>query len=254
MTIAHDEPEPRPENLHWWTARGFTVAEARRWISAGLLLDAATRWRDRGVYRPDDAVAWRAAGLSPYTVQPLLRAGMAPRDAVRWHELGYDHAEAAERHLAGERPRPRSRWRALLGRRRRAGDALADEQSAAMRDLLHAGVPAAVVRAYLDTGWHDATVALPWARTGLDPVQAAGYRAIGLTPVEGAAVAAAGHDAIRIVQTWWDAGVPRTEVPAWLVAGFEPDEARRARDQGTTAEQAVVLRALGGRHEPPAPA
>jgi hypothetical protein len=93
MTIAYDDhPDPQPEDLHEWTARGFTVSEARRWIDNGFLMSSAGRWRDSGVYTPGDAFAWRTAGLTPYTVQPLLRAGMTPRDAVQWHELGYTHA------------------------------------------------------------------------------------------------------------------------------------------------------------------
>ena len=40
--------------------------------------------------------------------------------------------------------------------------------------------------------------------------------------------------------------MPREEVASWLVAGFTPDEALRARTDGATAERAAVLRALGG--------
>lgn len=246
MSIAYDDPDPQPEDLHEWTVRGFSVAEARRWIDDGFLLSSAERWRTSGVYTPGDAFAWRTAGLTPYTVQPLLRAGMTPRDAVRWHELGYTHTEAAERHLAGERPRPRSWWRALLGRRSHGSSTLTDEQSAAMRGLLRAGVPAAVGRAYLDAGWRDPADAVPWAKTRIDPAQAAVFRAIGFTPAEAADLAEAGHDVLDLMQHWWDAGIPRTEVPAWVAAGFAPDDARRARDNGTTVEQAAVLRALGG--------
>jgi hypothetical protein len=251
MTIAYDDhPDPQPEDLHEWTARGFTVSEARRWIDNGFLMSSAGRWRDSGVYTPGDAFAWRTAGLTPYTVQPLLRAGMTPRDAVQWHELGYTHAEAAERHLAGERPRPRSWWRTLFGRRPQDSGVLTDEQSATMRGLLHADVPAATARAYLDAGWRDATDAVPWARTGIDPAQAAAYRSIGFTSAEASDLAEAGHAAFDLIQRWWDAGIPRSEVPAWAVAGFTPDDARHARDTGTTAEQAAVLRALGGQTDP----
>lgn len=251
MTLAHDDdPDPQPEDLHEWTTRGFTVAEARRWINGGFLLNSAERWRDSGVYTPGDAFAWRTAGLTPYTVQSLLRAGMTPRDAVQWHELGYAHTDAVERHLAGERPRPRSRWRTLLGHRPHGPSALTDEQSTTMRALLHAGVPAQAARAYLDAGWSDVAEPVPWARAGIDPAQAAAYRSIGFTAAEAADLAEAGHDAFDLMQRWWDSGIPRTEVPAWAVAGFTPDGARHARDIGTTAEQAAVLRALGGQAGP----
>lgn len=251
MTISYDEgPDPEPEDLHQWTARGFTVAEARGWIDQGCLLSFAERWRASGVYAPGDALAWRTAGLTPYTVQPLLRAGMTPRDAVQWHELGYSHVEAAERHLAGERPRPRNRWRRLFGRRPPGPSTLDDEQSATMRTLLHAGVPAQTARAYLDAGWRDGAVAVRWAGTGLDPAQAAVYRAIGFTPAEASDLTAAGQDALDLLQQWWDVGIPRTEVPAWVVAGFTPHDARQARHNGTTAEQAAVLRALRGSADP----
>ena len=129
MTVVHDEPDPGPEPLHEWTAAGFDVGRARRWIGAGFPLDAALRWRAGGVHAPADASAWRAAGVSPHAVLPMLRAGMTPRDAVQWHELGYSHAEAADRHLAGERPRPRRWWWTLLRRRARRPDALADDEA-----------------------------------------------------------------------------------------------------------------------------
>lgn len=254
MTIAYDDhPDPEPEDLHRWTERGFTVAEARGWIDNGFLLSSAERWRGSGVYTPGDAYAWRTAGLTPYTVQPLLRAGMTPRDAVQWHELGYSHTEAAERHLAGERPRPRRWWRTLLGHRPRKSDTLTGEQSATMRALLRSGVPVATGRAYLDAGWRDAATAVPWARTGLDPAQAAVCHSIGFTPSEASALAEAGHDGFELLRQWWDAGIPRTEVPAWVVAGFTPDDARHARDAGTTAEHAAVLRALSGPSAPKPP-
>lgn len=252
ITAYDDEPDPEPEELHEWTARGFTVAEARGWIDHGVLLGSAERWRASGVYSPGDAFGWRAAGLTPYTVQPLLRAGMTPRDAVRWHELGYTHTEAAERHLAGERPCPRFWWRGLFCRRQPSSSVLADEEAATMRQLLRAGVPAATCRAYLDTGWRDAADAVAWARTGVDPAQAAAYRSIGFTPAEAAGLAESGQNAFELVQRWWDAGIPRAEVPAWVMAGFTPEDASHARDAGTTAEQAAVLRALGGQTGPAA--
>ncbi|WP_150254633.1 hypothetical protein [Nocardiopsis deserti] len=250
MNVAFDDHEPEPEDLHLWTARGFTVADARRWIDAGFRLAEAERWRGSGVYRPGPAQEWRAAGLSPYTVRPMLRAGMAPRDAVRWHELGYSPAEAAERHLAGERPRPRRLLGALLPVRRPPGLDLSEEQAQTMDALLSAGVPAATARAYLDTGW-DGTDAVPWARAGVDPAQARVYRAIGFSPREGAALAGDGRDALALMCEWWDEGVPRGEVAAWAVAGFGSAEAARARAAGADPEGARVLRALGGR--PPAP-
>lgn len=176
----------------------------------------------------------------------MLRAGMTPRDAVQWHELGYSHAEAADRHLAGERPRPRRWWRTLLGRRARRPDALADDEAEAMRELLGAGIRAATARAYLDAGWRCGEEAASWAATGIDPAGAAAWRAIGLRPAEAAALAAGGADAFDVLRRWWDAGVPRDEVASWLGAGFAPDEALRARAEGATAERAAVLRALGG--------
>lgn len=246
MTAVPDEPDPGPEPLHEWTAAGFDVGRARRWIGAGFPLDAALRWRAGGVHAPADASAWRAAGVSPHAVLPMLRAGMTPRDAVQWHELGYSHAEAADRHLAGERPHPRRWWWTLLRRRARRPDALADDEADAMRELLASGVGAATARAYLDAGWRRGEGAPAWAATGIDPARAAAWRALGLRPAEAAALAAGGADAFDVLRRWWDAGVPREEAASWLVAGFTPDEALRARADGATAERAAVLRALGG--------
>ncbi|CAL9587652.1 hypothetical protein SUDANB121_05190 [Nocardiopsis dassonvillei] len=236
-----DGPE-RPEDLHEWTARGFEVGEARRWIGAGFALAAAERWRASGVYRPGPALAWRTAGLTPHTVRPLLRAGMTPQEAVRWHELGYTHAEAADRHLAGERPRPRGVLHRLL-RRRRSPDAVPEDgRGDGMGALLAAGVPAAAARPFADTGW-SGPEAVPWARAGIDPARALILCTLGFTAAEARSL---DTDAVDLLRAWWDAGVPRGEVAAWAVAGFSPAEAVRLRGQGVDAERARVLRALGG--------
>lgn len=246
MRTAFDTPEPEPEDLYAWTARGFAVAEARRWINAGFVLDAAERWRERGVYRPGPARTWRAAGLTPYTVGPALRAGMEPGDAVRWHELGYDRAEAAERHLAGERPHPRRLFARLFRRQRDRDLDLDDAQAETMTALLRAGVPSASARAYLDAGWRGPEP-LPWARAGVNATQAVLYRALGFTPKEAARSAEAGRDAEELLRTWWDTGVPRQDVAAWVIAGFSPEEAAGAVAAGSTVEQAAPPRSLGDR-------
>ncbi|GAB3691098.1 hypothetical protein [Nocardiopsis oceani] len=250
MSVAFDDHAPEPEDLHAWTARGFTVAEARRWINAGFVLDAAERWRERGVYRPDPARTWRAAGLTPYTVGPALQAGMTPDEAVRWHELGYARAEAAERHLAGERPHPKRLFARLFRRGRDRDLDLDDDQAETMYALLRAGVRPALARTYLDAGWrgHEPVT---WARAGVNATQAVLYRSLGFTPKEASRLAETGRDAEELLRTWWDAGVPRSDVAAWAVAGFTSDEAARALEDGHGVEQASVLRALGGREPRP---
>ncbi|WP_017580956.1 hypothetical protein [Nocardiopsis valliformis] len=247
MKTAFDDPAPEPEGLPAWTARGFAVAEARTWIDAGFVLAAAERWRERGVYRPGPARLWRTAGLTPHTVGPALRAGMEPGEVVRWHELGYDHTEAAERHLAGERPRPRRLFARLFRRHRDRDLDLDDAQAETMTALLRAGIQPADARAYLDAGWRGPE-AVPWARAGVNATQAVLYRALGFTPKEAAAWSAeAGKDAEELLRTWWDAGVPRQDVAAWVVAGFSPEEAASAVAAGRTVEQAAALRSPGGR-------
>ncbi|MFL1381995.1 MULTISPECIES: hypothetical protein [unclassified Nocardiopsis] len=235
-----DGPE-RPEDLHEWTARGFEVGEARRWIGSGFALADAERWRAAGVYRPGPALAWRTAGLTPYTVRPLLRAGMTPQDAVRWHELGYAHAEAAERHLAGERPGPRGLLHRWLRRRRSPAAPAEGGGGEAMGALLAAGVAAAAARPFADTGWAGPD-AVPWARAGIDPARALILRELGFTAAEASSL---GTDAVELLRAWWDAGVPRGEVAAWAAAGFSPAEAARLRSRGVDPERARVLRALG---------
>lgn len=228
MTVAFDD---EPEQPHVWTDRGFTAPDARRWIKAGFTLEDAVRWREAGVYRPGPAQAWRTAGVTPRTLRPLLRAGMTPRDAVRWHEFGYPRAEAVERHLAGEQPRPRRLWHALLPVRRDRGLDLSDEQTASMDALLSTGVPAATARAYLDAGWREGE-AEPWAHSGVDPAQAKAYRALGFSAREGSTLARDGHEALDLMCRWWDAGVPRGEVATWTRAGLDPAAAVRARAEG----------------------
>ncbi|WP_260697209.1 hypothetical protein [Nocardiopsis changdeensis] len=243
-TLSDPDGPERPEDLHEWTARGYEVGEARRWIGAGFALADADRWRTAGVYRPGPALSWRTAGLTPYTVRPLLRAGMAPREAVRWHELGYSHAEAAERHLAGERPHPRSAVRRMLHRLLRGSPAPSPEDGGAeaMGALLAAGIGPAAARPFADTGWAGPE-AVPWARAGIDPARALILRELGFTAAEARSL---GADAVELLRAWWDAGVPRGEVAAWAVAGFAPAEAARLRARGVDPERARVLRALGG--------
>jgi hypothetical protein len=114
-----------------------------------------------------------------------------------------------------------------------------------MQVLLQAGVPAAAARMFIDTGWQGVD-AVPWAKASINPTQAAVYRELGIQPGEATRLAKAGYDALSILRTWWDGGIPRTEVAAWLGAGFTPAEAAQARTTGTSVEQAAVLRALGG--------
>ncbi|MDA0637231.1 hypothetical protein OUY22_27835 [Nonomuraea sp. MCN248] len=242
--------EPGPEPLHEWRRRGFTVAEARRWIDGGFPVGEAERWRDSGVYTASGARAWRTAGATPYTVDLWLRAGMTPRDAVRWRELGYPPEEAADRHLAGERPHPRGLLRRWLRREDRPGSAFADEESSrGMRELLRAGVPAGRARAYVEGGWTGAT-GVEWARRGVEPGQARVFEALGLSPREAVRVLASGQDALALMAEFWRAGVPIDEVAAWRAAGFTGEEAARMRVEGVGVEQAEVLRALTEGDEP----
>lgn len=100
------------EPLAMWTAKGFPARRARRWIACGVGLVEAERWLGSGVYQAEEAMAWRTARITPYTVGPAVRAGLSPARAVRWHEFGYSLTEAIERHLAGEQPSlRRRRWR-----------------------------------------------------------------------------------------------------------------------------------------------
>ncbi|MFF3438396.1 hypothetical protein [Streptosporangium sp. NPDC002721] len=250
MTTGYYADEPAPEPLHEWRSCGFTVAEARQWIGDGFSITEAERWRASGVYTAADARPWRTAGATPYTVDLWLRAGMTPRDAVRWREFGYPPREAADRHLAGERPYPRGRLWRLLHRNARPGEAFADEErSAGMRELLRAGVPVGLARAYVDAGWAGAG-AVDWARHGIEPGQARVFEALGLSAREAGRVLGAGEDAISLMTGFWRAGVPLEEVAAWRAAGFTAAEAARMRAEGTGVEQARVLRALTGGDEP----
>lgn len=181
-----------PEDLHEWTARGFTVADARRWIDAGFRLESAERWRDSGVYRPGPALERRAAGLTASTVRPM------------------------QRHLA-----PR-RLRGFL--RPRGGLALSDHEAETLNALRSAGVPAATARAYLDAGWQD-NAGVPWALAGINPAQALVYQSLGFTPSESATLNSQGHEALTLMREWWAAGIPRAEVAAWVGAGFTPQQA-----------------------------
>jgi hypothetical protein len=244
MTTVDCADEPRPEALHEWQRQGFTVAEARQWIEYGFTVTTAQRWRKSGVYTAADARPWRTVGATPYTVDLWLRAGMTPRDAVQWRELGYSPEEAADRHLAGERPHPRGLLWRLRHCREKAGAALADEErSASMRDLLHAGIPAERARGYVEAGWIG-TDALDWAKHEVEPGQARVFQALGLSAREASRILAEGDDGIALMTDFWGAGIPLDEVAAWRGAGFTAAEAARMRAEGTNVEQAQVLRAL----------
>ncbi|MGW6502598.1 hypothetical protein [Nonomuraea angiospora] len=230
-----DDAEPRPEPLHTWQEHGFTVAEARGWIKEGFRLPQARRWRESGVYAADQARQWRTAGATPYTVDVCLRAGMTPRDAVRWRELGHSLEEAADRHLAGESPRPRRWLHRLFG-----GDRSRAAEPGAMRELLRAGVAASTARGFADAGWAGRD-AVEWARRGVAPTDARIFRALGFSAAEAEKL---DEDAISVMVGWWRAGVPFDEVAAWRGAGFQPGEAMVLRADGTGVEQAKILRAL----------
>lgn len=242
-----DQGAPAPEPLHTWREHGYAVGEARRWIADGFQLADADRWRTSGVYKPDEARAWRTAGATPYTVDRLLRAGMTPRDAVRWREFGVPAAEAAERHLAGEDPRPQ-RWTERLrpGRSRKGvGRTLSEQEAATMRELLRAGIPAEKARPYADLGWHG-TEAVAWVARSLDAGDAKLFHSLGFSPPEAQRAVAQGENAIAVMTGWWRAGVPIDEVAPWCGAGFTAEEAAGLRAQGVDVEQARVMRALTG--------
>ncbi|ASO20155.1 hypothetical protein FHR81_000161 [Actinoalloteichus hoggarensis] len=262
-----DVEDLRPEALHEWLESGCTIGEARRWISGGFTASDAARWRRSGIYTPESAREWRSAGLTPYTVDGALRAGMTPRDAVRWRELGYAAQDAAERHLAGESPHPRRWWNRVFpsrpvrfvdgpgdvgasgpGASPRVDEAadvdLRRRRSAAMRELLRAGITAAAARGFVDAGWSGET-ALPWARRAVPPTDASIFATLGLTPSEGARRLRAGEDGASMMTDWWRSGVPIDEVAAWAGGGFTPQEAAAMRADGVDVEQASILRALG---------
>ncbi len=244
MTHEADFNKPQPEKLYEWTAHGFSIGAARRWINHGYPIAAAQQWCGVGVTSPEAANAWTQAGVLPSAVTPLLRAGMTPRDVTLWTEMGYSVTEAAERHKAGYQPQPRVWWKEIFGRSDSPTFALEAAEVTAMRAMLQAGVPATTARVFVDTGW-DGETAIPWARAGINVIQAAIFQELGLTPTEAVRLISAGHDGLEIVRTWWDSQIPRTEVAAWLGAGFSLEEAKQARSTGISAEQVAVLRALG---------
>lgn len=235
----------KPEKLPEWQAHGFTIGSARKWIQHGYQIDAANRWRDAGVFSADDAKAWQTIGISPYSVQPMLRAGMTPHDAVLWNELGYSYIEAAERHRVGQRPQPKSWWKQLFSSASDVDFALPEDEGTAMRELIRAGVSAITARRFVDVGW-SGTDAIPWAKAGVDAAQALVFRLLGITPLEAQVLGDSGQSALDIVTEWWDGGIPRTEVADWLGAGFSVIETKHARANGLNVDQAAVLRSLGG--------
>ena len=235
----------KPEKLPQWQAQGFNIGSARQWIQHGYQIETANRWCDAGVFKAEDAQAWEAIGVSPYSVLPMLRAGMTPRDAVQWNELGYSFTEAAERHRAGLRPKSKNWWKRLFGVSSDADFALPETEAAAMRQLMQVGVPAATAKLFVDAGW-SGDDAVPWAKAEIDATQALIFKHLGITPIEARKQQDKGHHALDIVAQWWDGGIPRAEVADWLGAGFSVSEATQARANGIDVTQAAVLRALGG--------
>ncbi|WP_461296881.1 hypothetical protein [Streptomyces harbinensis] len=114
-----------------------------------------------------------------------------------------------------------------------------------MKTLLHQGVPAAVARGFVASGW-TGEEALPWARRGIDPGEARIFLALGFAVGEAEKVLADGESALAVMAGWWRAGIPLDEVAPWRAAGFTAQEAASLRAEGTDVEQAKVLRALGG--------
>lgn len=231
---------PEPE----WRRRGFGALEAARWREAGFDPEDAHRWRIAGVYRPNEARQWRTARVTSLTVDRLLRAGMTPTDAVRWHELGYSPAEAADRHLTGERPHPRrGRLSVLFGRRTAAESTTLDpDRAAAMYVLMKSGLDPRIARAYVDAGW-SGTTAVGWAKREIPPADAAVLAAIGISPGRAATLVDPDRPAISIVLSWWSAGFTPEEVQDWMDAGFDLEAARDYRRRGIPVKQARALRA-----------
>ncbi|MFI6496964.1 hypothetical protein [Nonomuraea typhae] len=216
--------------------QGFTRSEVRRWRRAGFGPEEAAAWRAAGVPSPDDARLWGTAGATPETVITWQRGGMTPQEASRWREHGVPAGEAAVRGLLGERPHrvgALGRWAVRLAVP--LGE-LTPGRADALRALLRAGAPVEVARAYADAGW-DGGEAGAWALRGVPPAQAELYRAMGFTAAE------VRGPAMEVLAAWWGA-VPLEEVAAWCAAGLGPEEAAAQRAAGVTAEQAAVLRAL----------
>jgi hypothetical protein len=241
---SHADGPCEPEPLQDWRDHGFTVADARRWISANFAIDEAERWRYAGVYNGREAREWRTAGSSPYNVERWLRAGMTPRESVRWREFGFSADEAVHRHLAGERPGMRKRWwrrtqPALVTNRDIPIDAA---ELQALRTLLREGIPVALARTFVDLKW-DGAQAVSWARREIDPASARLFQALGFTPDEAKRALAAGS-AIELMKAWWRAGVPLDEMATWFGAGYTPERASDERSSRESVEQAEILRAL----------
>ncbi len=240
---APDEPGPRHRTAAWLDA-GFMPQAAAEWQRLGCGIAAATAWRDAGGATAAEAGAWLAAGTTPATVGPALRSGMTPPQLARWREVGYSLDEAIAGFLAGSRPVVRIWHQRLLHpfrSRPRPAPASGEGEAALVAALTAAKVPPPVLRAYVDAGW-SVEDAAAWAVHVQRPVDAVLFRLLGLDPASAAGLGEV--DASQLVADWWESGLPREHVAAWLLAGFSPAEATEAERQGSTVEQAKVLRAF----------
>ncbi|MFL6119820.1 hypothetical protein [Actinophytocola sp.] len=238
MPTGGGEPEEQAE----WLAAGFAAEAAQDWRTWGMRIAQAREWLAAGVPDGRTAAEWAFAGVTPQTVTGWLEAGIPPADAIRYREFGVGLADAAGYHARGMRPDQ------VFARQPPPGLADASQDEAVLR-FHEAGVGGFLLHGYLERRWHDDT-ALAWAIRDVPAPEARLWHELGVTPAEGAALAAAGVDPVRAVREWWSAGIPFEEVADWLGAGMTPAEAARQRADGVTVEQAAMMRMLRRDEDP----
>jgi hypothetical protein len=231
-----------------WTGRGFPAEQAavfRRWR---ISPDQAVAWRKAGVDDGLHAAQWITAGVTPDSVSSWRDAGIDAGQAVHWHEIGFSLAAATDALKRGLTPDTafaphvtRShRGNPVAGTVARLAPGVRGE---IIRQFLDAGVSPKILHDYLEASW-PAEEALPWAKAGVPAADATVWRGLGLTAAEAGRLARKGASAVETIRDWWRAGIPFDEAADWIGAGLTAQEAADQRARGITAEQAAALRAL----------
>jgi hypothetical protein len=253
-----------------WVRKGISRTEAERWWQGGLSLAEALRWcekfepeeaiawRAAGVTSPAEARAWRVAGVDADEVAGWRDAGIGFAEAAAWREFEYSLEEAKKLKAEGKAPSESFRQRVslmrstvqaptpMLGRGSRyvvpGGKGIRGDIVQRFMQAVGRAQPQ-IVHSYFTRSWMD-DEALAWAERGVDAGDAQVWKELGIAPDEAGRLTKAGETALGTMRAWWEAGIPIDEVAAWLGAGLTPAEAAEHRAKGITAERAAVMRAL----------
>jgi hypothetical protein len=97
-------------------------------------------------------------------------------------------------------------------------------------DRVHAEgeATAEVINSYFQDRWLD-DQASSWAVHNVSAPHARVWIEFGIAPADAARLIAQGDTLASTIRTWWDAGIPSSEMADWIASGCSPTEAADRR-------------------------